>query len=193
MPEIENLPYLPAIATTRIVAYDENGSILGYVPFSHFGLEPFDPFMIGEVKIWPSETIPDKWLVCDFSQIPRTSLLGIWLDGVWGVGDGVSTYNLPNFRGQALIGPSDDYTFRTFGGKPDHSIQISQLPAHSHDIKGSVAYDGIGTFLGDLRLSSSVGFFSSDACKSAGGGEPHNNMQPYTVINFIIYAGEIIV
>ncbi len=138
----------------------------------------------------PKGFLPDGWLVCDGSPIPLQYEELIELLG------GNKT---PDFAGKTLIGTGTakktktTYELHQTGGEEQVTLTIDQMPAHTHNYEnvnndftmwGSIpnrhveGYDGGGndlSHMGDLPHT--------------GGSQPHSNMQPWTAINYIIFAG----
>lgn len=119
---------------------------------------------IGEVITWATEVLPTSFLECDGSAISRSSYSSLYniLGTRYGVGDGLTTFNLPDYRGQFLRGVSG-----TSGKDPDASSrlnrgdgttgnvigtkQTSQNLAHSHslDVGGQWIAEGGAWAYGD--------------------------------------------
>jgi microcystin-dependent protein len=151
--------------------------------------------IIGEMKLWPFTEAPEKWLLCDHSEILRSSSLGAKLvaDGcLWGVGNGTTTVNIPGFAGRVPIGAGSGSGLSPRAlaeelGEEDHELSIDEIPAHKHELK---VRSGSGA-IASIQTSTNYSYNWDDSyCKNAGGGGSHNNMQPSAGINFIIYAGE---
>lgn len=130
--------------------------------------------------------MPAGWLLCDGSEVPRTTFAGLFsvLGGTWGIGDGINTFNLPDLQGRAAIGSGtgsglSERLIGDLGGQETHQLTVDEMPSHSHTI-GFTQGDqngGIGVrFLGGGGPSTS----------SAGGDQPHNNLQPFAVVHGII-------
>ena len=127
--------------------------------------------------------IPAGWLLCDGSGINSKYKDLIALLG---------SNTTPNLSGRTLIGVGktahgSNYTLHQTGGEEQHQLTISEIPQHSHSIglpQGDKSWsNGSGNTL--WGGGSSAKFTSSDA----GGNHPHNNMQPYFAVNYIIFAG----
>ncbi len=67
-------------------------------------------FLVGEIRVWSTNTLPTGWLFCDGSAVSRTvtydDLFAVIAD-TYGIGDGSTTYNLPDLRGRIPVGQDD--------------------------------------------------------------------------------------
>lgn len=141
---------------------------------------------IGTIVAYVGTNIPETWLLCDGNKIPGqyNTLIGI-------VGD-----YTPNLGGRTLIGAGtgtdssgaqQTFTLKQTSGEFNNRLSIEQMPSHDH-------YLLFGNTSGHTNPQS-VNWDTKnmtadhDNTSSTGGGQPHNNMQPYYVINYIIYAG----
>jgi microcystin-dependent protein len=63
----------------------------------------------GEIKAFGGAATPSGYHLCAGQAISRTTYANLFaaIGTVWGVGDGVTTFNVPDFRGRALIGKDD--------------------------------------------------------------------------------------
>ena len=89
---------------------------------------------IGSVSAFAMPTPPTGWLVCDGSAISRTEYADLFaaIGTLWGHGDEVSTFNLPDLRGEFLRGFDDGRGVddgRVFG-----SLQYDQIQGHEHNL-----------------------------------------------------------
>lgn len=69
--------------------------------------------IVGEVKIWPALTLPgSNWMICDGRELSRTEYAALFavLGVTWGIGDGVTTFNIPDLRETALVGAGENTT-----------------------------------------------------------------------------------
>lgn len=132
---------------------------------------------IGEMTIWGTSTAPTGWLICDGSAVSRSTysaLFGV-LSTTYGVGDGSTTFNLPNLKGRVPVGRDASQTeFDTIGetgGSKTNALGVSNLPAHTHS--GSTNNTG-----GHAHTSA-----QSDIVRQFGGGDAkltaNSNYGPY--------------
>lgn len=110
------------------------------------------------------------------------------LGTTWGVGDGSTTFNLPDTRGRSPMGSGQGsgLTARTLGaalGEEKHLQTINEMPAHTHNIPMTGA--GGGTYI-YYYPSMTDGFQRFILSQSTGNGQPFNVIQPVFVGGFII-------
>jgi len=172
-------------------------SVLSMPMAANAGMEPF----IGEVQWFAGNFAPRGWALCDGQLLPinqHQALFSI-LGTTYG-GDGRTTFALPDVRGRALVhaGNGPGLTERRLGskgGEESVTLTTAQIPEHSHALKASSASATTsspeGTVLAKTGRSSIYAdtadtTMSSAAIASSGGGQAHNNMQPYNTLNCII-------
>jgi microcystin-dependent protein len=149
---------------------------------------------VGMVGMWPISTPPMGWLICDGSAISRTAYSDLFdiLGTTYGVGDGSTTFNLPDFKGRVPAGTdsgqSEFQTEGTSGGEKTHTLDITVMPSHSHtQQRYPTTTGGSSGFSADTSMSGTQTDLTLTT-KAAGGGAAHNNLQPYLTLNFIIKA-----
>lgn len=164
---------------------------------------PPSPLMpSGTVLDFAGSIPPAGFLLCDGSAVSRTTYSDLFaaIGTIWGVGDGSTTFNLPNFNGRTAVasGPYTDpvsgSVTRTVGqsiGAEAHVLTLPQIPSHNHGggnhthsykTGNNFSYNGgnSGGFA-VINTTESVGF-SGDTISPQGGDTSHNNMQPSLVI-----------
>lgn len=165
---------------------------------------------IGEIRMFAGNFPPKGWAFCEgqLMSISLNTALFSLLGTMYG-GDGKSTFALPNLNGAVPIGAGQgpglsDRFLGEQGGEEIVTLLQSQIPAHSHTVTaGSLAVPAnINTGNADTPKNSypapSTKSYSSTSSGNmnttgstmtlaqAGGGQPHNNLQPYLVVRYII-------
>lgn len=156
---------------------------------------------VGEIKMWATSIAPIKHLICNGELISRITYSDLFfvLGTTYGVGDGSTTFALPNFKGRIPVGLDTSQTeFNTLGktgGEKSHIITTQEMAYHNHDaIKDLILgqtlathYSGTtGGYAGVEPNTGNIGY--QLATSYSGGGLAHNNLQPYVSINYIIRA-----
>lgn len=157
-----------------------------------------EPFL-GEIRTFAGNFAPNEWALCDgrLLSIAQYSALFSLLGTSYG-GDGKVTFALPNLNGNAPMhwGDGRGLTPRTIGessGNASVTLIESQMPAHTHTLVGSQssASDTApgGNALADAPLYAAPPLnvrMAPLAVVTAGASMPHDNMQPYLGLTFII-------
>lgn len=169
----------------------------------------------GSIMCFAGATSPDGWLLCDGTAISRESFASLFnaIGTTYGSGNGSTTFNLPNFKGRVPVGRDAAQTeFNNMGetgGEKTHTLTIAEMPSHDHG--GSTSTNGAHTHniqLGSVDDSNfsnvpsqkppSDGpvinqYYSTESAgnhnhsiSSQGGGQAHNVLQPYIVVQYII-------
>lgn len=107
----------------------------------------YDSSFLGEIKMFAFDKPLDNYARCDGSPISISSndILFSLLGTTYG-GDGVATFALPDFRGRSPLGMGGAYSQGQQGGTKEVTLNISQLPAHTHTLAAltkSATVDGI--------------------------------------------------
>ncbi len=163
-----------------------------------------DPF-IGEIRPAGFNFAPNGWALCQgqIMSIAQNTALFSLLGTNYG-GDGRVTFGLPNLMGNVALssgqGPGlSNYILGEMSGDETVLLNTNMLASHSHLMACSTANgtqaSPVGHFPASLFSASlSKGVYSPTANGNMepstvvpdGGGQPHNNMQPYLSINYII-------
>ena len=141
----------------------------------------------GAIILYGGTTAPTDWLLCDGTAVSRTTyanLFGI-IGTSYGVGDGSTTFNVPDFLGRTVIGTGSGsgLTVRARGdkvGTETHSLSVDELASHYHNYYNPLAAGSLQT---PIPGSSAAGL---SATSETGSGTAHQNMQPSGVATYII-------
>ena len=143
----------------------------------------------GKIFAYAGSGTPQGALRCNGQEVSRTTYSELFdTIGIrYGDGDGSTTFNLPNISSRTIIGESGSYELGTVGGEESHKLTVAEMPSHLHSWKG--VNTGSDTTSGSYNIAL-FGIDSADAYQAqgkggqpAGGDQPHNNMQPYIVVN----------
>jgi microcystin-dependent protein len=154
------------------------------------------------VRIFAGNFAPNGWAFCHGQLLPisqNTALFSLILT-TYG-GDGMSTFALPDLRGRVPIHPGQGpgLNNRVLGesaGAEVHTLSTAEIPAHTHTMGASATNGAADSPAGGVLARTPAGIpqyattadanLSPAAVTLSGGGQPHNNMQPYLTVNYII-------
>jgi microcystin-dependent protein len=161
-----------------------------------------DPF-IGEIKMFAGNFAPRGWAFCDGSLLPISANTALFsLLGTTYGGDGKSTFALPDLRGRAPMhfGAGPGLTNRKIGeksGTETVTLTTAEIPSHNHTLMGSQdVASSQDPAANVLAQDSKTNFYNPNPGNTVqmnaaslspnGGNQPHENMQPFLAINYII-------
>jgi len=161
-----------------------------------------DPF-VAEIRIFPFNFAPKGWAFCDGQILPLSQNTALFsLLGTTYGGDGKSNFALPDMQGNAPMHPGQGpglslHDLGETGGSEAVSLLESEIPSHNHAMRADlldIADTNVASPTASFALSSGGTLYQSSsntqlngvALVTAGGDQPHNNMQPYLTLNFCI-------
>ena len=162
-----------------------------------------EPFL-AEIRIMSFSFPPKGWAFCNGQLLPinQNQALFALLGTTYG-GDGKSNFALPNLQGATplMAGQGNGLSQRSLGesgGESTVTLTVTQMAAHVHGVSASDAAGGqtppnnvwskpsqrgLNAYNTDPGTKPTM---SPNALAPSGGGQPHNNLMPYLVVNFII-------
>ena len=152
-----------------------------------------EPFL-GEVKIISWNFPPKGWTFCNGQLLPinQNQALFSILGTTYG-GDGRVNFGLPNLQGRTPVHVGNGISLGEIGGETSHTLNISELPAHTHPVMGSPDTPSLPSASGNIWCQNPTQYnkafdsvMNPASIQAFGGSQPHENMSPYLVLNFII-------
>lgn len=169
------------------------------------GWDEFGLIVTGDFKLtgYDPSSPPEGWLPCDGEAVSRTTYAALFakIGTAFGVGDGSTTFNVPDFRGNVPVGfDSADSDYDTVGktvGEKEHTLVEAEIPAHDHGASGThthniPVYDNTGS---GNKPRAAQGSFDGTAVTagggdhthaSFGGGGAHENRPPSLTVGYLI-------
>jgi microcystin-dependent protein len=157
------------------------------------------PF-IGEIRMFGGSFAPAGWAFCDGQPMPISENDALFtLIGTTYGGDGQETFNLPNLQSRVPMhaGTQGGITYQLgeMAGVESVTLTTNQIPIHTHAYLasnttattqlpgGNIAAQGVGQI---YTSANSPILLSPQSVGPTGGSQPHENLQPYLCISFII-------
>lgn len=158
---------------------------------------------VGSITMYAgtSSMLPTGWLICQGQAVSRTTYAELFsrLGTSYGVGDGSTTFNLPDLNARFPLGLATGAARSRgdVGGAESVTLTTAQIPAHTHGAAGAHTHS-LSTAGSNILSSSTAtrnqpdattgttGSSGSHTHASVGGGDAHENMPPYVVVYYLI-------
>ena len=157
---------------------------------------------VSEIRIFAGNFAPKGWALCNGQLLPISQNTALFsLLGTFYGGDGKSNFALPNLQGSGPmhVGQGPGLSMRDLGessGEATVTLLSTEMPQHTHQVVGdsnpaSVSAPGGGVTLAvadtpTYANAADLAPMAPDAIGVVGANQPHNNMQPYLGLTFII-------
>lgn len=151
---------------------------------------------VGEIRLFAGNFAPAGWMFCSGQLLPISENETLFnVIGTTYGGDGQSTFALPDLQSRTPIHQGNGITLAETGGVEQVTLTANQIPVHSHAFVASNTLASSADPAGNQPSQSSlVKLYVEDTptvnmantVGIAGGSQPHENLQPYICINYII-------
>lgn len=147
---------------------------------------------LGMIMAFAGETIPDGWLLCDGATHDTDDYPDLYdaLDDVFHIDH--YFFNLPDLTSRAVVGDGNyvggSYAVGDVGGARVVALASDELPQHTHQYNELELEGG-----GQYRMGSGYDYYEGNPVNTSNGGfaeNAHENMPPFLILQWIIYAGE---
>ncbi len=156
------------------------------------------PFL-GELRVFSFAFAPKGWAQCNGQtlQISQNTALFSLLGTQYG-GDGIRTYALPDLRGRVALGFGNGTTQGQQLGSESHTLTAAEMPSHNHPMNATTSLATLSTPATNVFATGTSALYGSslDVPRTLADGtvtsfgpqqpQPHDNRQPYLVINVCI-------
>jgi microcystin-dependent protein len=153
-----------------------------------------EPFM-SEIRIMSFDFAPKGWAQCNGQLLPinQNQALFSLLGTTYG-GNGQTTFALPNLRGQVPIHVGNGHTLGQTAGSESVTVSTNQMPAHAHVMSASNSTGDTNIDAANVLAASPSQLYDAgnpttlhpSSVTNVGGSQPHENRQPFLVLNFCI-------
>jgi microcystin-dependent protein len=158
------------------------------------------PF-IGECRLVGFSFAPAGWSICNGQTLAISQYDALFnLIGTIYGGNGQTTFQLPNLQGRVPVHQGSGMAIGQIGGVETVTLTVQQIPAHRHplmatnspatsaQVQGNVpaTAGSSGNAVYNAVSPAPGGAMNPNAVTQTGGSQPHNNLQPYLALNWII-------
>ena len=151
----------------------------------------------GELMLWPWDTVPAGYLLCDGSGLESSTALDLFnmlVDAGSPHGtDAFGNPKLPDYRGMTLMGAGHgtavagltDHPLNTYFGAESTVLTVAQMPSHTHTIPGKTNSTAADQFRFAQAGPTGTNYDLIET-GSEGGDQAHSNFQPSVTVNILV-------
>jgi microcystin-dependent protein len=149
---------------------------------------------LSEIRLISFNFPPKGWAFCNGQLLPinQNQALFSLLGTTYG-GNGQTTFALPNLQGRAALHFGNAFSLGQTGGEIIHTLSSAEMPQHYHPVQGT-GVPGTSQVAANNYLAAHRGGYAdsqdttlnASSLTATGGSQPHENMPPYLVMNYII-------
>jgi microcystin-dependent protein len=152
---------------------------------------------IGEVRMFAGNFAPAGWLLCQGQELAVSEYDGLYavIGNTYG-GTPDQSFKLPDLQGRVPIATGNGFQAGAAGGVEKVAVTVAQLPPHGHDLVATTSAASTSSPAQGVLAAPATPLYAAvpgpiagmagAAVGPAGGSQPHENMQPFLCINFII-------
>ena len=153
-----------------------------------------EPFL-AEIRIIGFNFAPSGWAFCDGQILPINQNQSLYsLLGTTYGGDGETSFALPDLRGRAPAHVGQQIQLGQRSGEETHTLAANEMPQHRHQTSArdvpATSRDPVGRVLAQTlnlyRDATDLVSARAGTITNTGGGQAHENMQPYLALNYVI-------
>ena len=154
---------------------------------------------VGEIRMFAGNFQPAGWMFCEGQLLPISEYETLFnLIGTTYGGDGESVFALPDLRGRLPLHQGNGFILAETGGVEQVTLTIGQIPSHSHAVLASAGAGSASSPESNLLATTAGNIYfpgppagnqvamNPSSVTPVGGSQPHENLQPYLCVNYII-------
>jgi microcystin-dependent protein len=153
---------------------------------------------VGECRMFAGDFAPEGWAFCDGRLLPIADYDTLYkLIGTAYGGDGEVTFALPDLQGRVPMHHGNGFNLAETGGVESVTLRVSELAAHHHQLFGSSGNGNTNLLQGQVLSANPTQVYNAlrpfpnaamdpRSIALAGGDDPHDNLQPYVVLSWIV-------
>jgi microcystin-dependent protein len=156
---------------------------------------------VGECRLVGFSCAPVGWSICNGQTLPISQYETLFsLIGTTYGGNGQTNFQLPNLQSRVPVHQGGGMVIGQPGGQETVTLNVQQIPGHNHPLMATNSPATVAQVQGNIPATAAnsgnpvynaispapSAAMNSNAVTQTGGSQPHNNLQPYLALNWII-------